>query len=403
MVTRQLTAHFKELWEQCPAEFPVFTVSFPPTEKRERETVFTEYTRKFRELEIRRETDFPGMESTRFFSGFRSFMKKVYNYTDDALDLILEPSFTGVSRSFYEQAKAFDPELTKEEIFQAMRNVWIMNGLQLLLDIPVRMEPSVFAYSLLYPYSDNLLDDPALTAQEKAAFCMRFLGRLEGKNGMGPGRPEQKISELVGIIEDQYPRDVYPDVHKSLLAIHHAQTQSIRLLHDMKPVSGDEMLNLIFDKGGSSVLADGFLVAGHPTEEQQKFFFGYGIWLQLVDDLQDLTEDTASGTMTMFSSSQNNSERAEISNRTIHFGRMVMDYLGWCSSEVYTRFSEMMVQSIELMLIQSVGLNSRFFPEDYCSRLEVYSPVGFSFLRNTRKKGTPGRMRMITRLMEANP
>jgi hypothetical protein len=75
----------------------------------------------------------------------------------------------------------------------------------------------------------------------------------------------------------------------------------------------------------------------------------------------------------------------------------------WCSSDVYVRFSEIMVQSIELMLIQSVGLNHRYFPQDYCSRMEVFSPVGFGFLRDARKKGTPGRMRMITRLMESNP
>jgi hypothetical protein len=403
MFTRQLTAHFKELWAQSPEDFPGFTSSFHPAEKREREMVFTEYTRKFRELEIRRERDQLEIDPTRFFSGFRGFMNKVYNYSDDALDLILDPSFTGVSRSFFDQAKAFDPELKKEEIFQAMRNVWIMNGLQLLLDIPVKMDPSLFSYSLLYPYSDNLLDDPAVSSQEKAAFSMRFLERLKGRNKMGPGRVERKISELVGIIEDQYPRHDYPELYKSLLAIHHAQTQSIRLLQHESPLTENEILDLVFDKGGSSVLADGFLVAGRPTEEQQKFFFGYGIWLQLVDDLQDMTEDTASGTVTLFSSSTDKTKRVERCNRIFHFGRRVMDCLKWCSSDVYARFSEMMVQSIELMLIQSVGLNHRYFPEEYCNRIEVFSPVGFDFLRDAREKGTPGRMRMITRLMELKP
>ncbi len=37
-----------------------------------------------------------------------------------------------------------------------------LDVLQLLLGIPVRVTPAIFAYSMLYPYGDNCLDDPAI-------------------------------------------------------------------------------------------------------------------------------------------------------------------------------------------------------------------------------------------------
>ena len=61
-----------------------------------------------------------------------------------------------------------------------MRNVWIMNGVQLMADVPVKITPSVFAYSMIYPYSDNFLDDPNVTEEEKQAFSKRFNQRLHG-------------------------------------------------------------------------------------------------------------------------------------------------------------------------------------------------------------------------------
>jgi hypothetical protein len=402
MFTEQLTKSCIELWALCPDSFPGFPSTFTIQEKKERETVFADYISRFKSLEVNTADSTPKIDNGRFFSAFRNFMKVVYNYTDDALDIILHPSFTEVSRSFFAKARAFDSELKRDEIYQAMRNVWIMNGLQLLLGKPVELIPSVFAFSLLYPYSDNLLDDPSISMEDKISFSRRFSERLNGQASMGENRQERKISELVDMIEREYPKSLYPDVHKSLMAIHEAQTQSLRLLKSGNPINQEEIMTLVFSKGGASVLADGYLIAGSLTPSQQKFFFGYGVWLQLVDDIQDLKEDTESGTRTLFSVPMETRHRAILSNRTIHFGRAVMEGIRYCPSDVCEMFSKVIIHSIELMLVQSVGLNNAFFPVDYCFEMEKYSPVGFRFLRDAKKKGSPVRMKMISQLMEAH-
>lgn len=138
-----------------------------------------------------------------------------------------------------------------------MRNVWIMNGIQLMVNIPVELTPSIVAYSLLYPYSDNLLDDPNVPETDKLLFSNRFEQRLKGFPIKVNDHREEKISNLVAMIEKQYRRDDFPEVYQSLLAIHAAQTQSILLQKTSQPLSEKQIVELCFAKGGTSVLADG--------------------------------------------------------------------------------------------------------------------------------------------------
>ena len=399
MDTGPYVAYFSKIWNDSPDRFPSFETAYTSAERRAREKLFTEYTGRIRDLRGEGESS-GSVDTEKFFRGFHSFMRNIYGYSEENLSLIMDQAMVDASRSFYKEARAFDPSLTREEIYQAMRNAWIMNGLQLLLGIPVRLTPSILAYSLLYPYTDNLLDDPGFSAAEKAAFSDRFEHCLRGGGVMGDNPRERSISALVEMIAGEYPRDRYPEVHESLLAIHRAQTQSLRLCKAGNGLSCGEILSISFDKGGTSVLADGFLVSGNLSPEICRFFYGYGVWLQMADDIQDLEEDLANKTTTLFSLEQAPVELASLTNRTFHFGRKVMEDIKYCHNGVSTQFGEVILQSIEIMLIQSAGLNGRFYPQEYRDKLENFSPVGFNFLTETRKKGSPGRMKLITQLMD---
>lgn len=64
----------------------------------------------------------------------------------------------------------------------------------------------------------------------------------------------------------------------------------------------DELKALTFNKGAASVVADGYLVLGRLSADQMDFLIGYGIVLQLADDLQDMTTDANVHHATLFSS-----------------------------------------------------------------------------------------------------
>jgi hypothetical protein len=99
------------------------------------------------------------------------------------------------------------------------------------------------------------------------------------------------LGRLIRMIEEEYPRPIFPDVHASLRAIHRAQIESLRL-HDAPDHDYEsELLPLTITKGGTSVLADGYLVTGDLSSSHAEAVFGYGVLLQLIDDLQDVDED----------------------------------------------------------------------------------------------------------------
>ena len=125
----------------------------------------------------------------RILSAFRAFARSALDFSEDHLGALLDHGFPEVGQEFAQAARRFDPTIRGSDIFQAMRNVWTMNGMQALLDVPVCLTPAMFAYSMLYPYTDNYLDDPAIPASGKRVFNERFGARLAGQDVVREQRP----------------------------------------------------------------------------------------------------------------------------------------------------------------------------------------------------------------------
>ena len=64
-------------------------------------------------------------------------------------------------------------------------------------------------------------------------------------------------------------------------------------------------MRISVEKGGTSVLADAYLVCGNLDTELSDLMFGFGFVLQLIDDLQDAKEDCNNNHMTVFSQELN--------------------------------------------------------------------------------------------------
>ena len=97
----------------------------------------------------------------------------------------------------------------------------------------------------------------------------------------------------------EFPRGRFPGVYASLLAIQRAQSRSLDQ-HGGKDLTDAQLLRISFEKGGSSVLTDLYLVTGNAEPLEERFAFGYGVFLQLLDDLQDVETDLAAGHETLF-------------------------------------------------------------------------------------------------------
>jgi len=299
--------------------------------------------------------------------------------------LVFADAFFAASVAFAREARAFDPGLPLESLWQALRNVWIGNSLQIVLDLPVALNPGLFAYSMLYPLTDNLLDDPRVESGAKRAFNERFGRRLAGLAVWPAGAGEAKIFRLVERIEDEFPRHAYADVHESLLAIHGGQVLSLRQQDD-PGLTDAEILAISCEKGGTSVLADLYLVAGRASASEKRFAFGYGVALQLLDDLQDVESDLAAGHQTLFTRAARRGALDAPASRLARFIDLVLDGEEWLATPELADRKDLIRRNCRTLLVGAVAEQPRRFSRRFRRTLARRWPFACRAMRRLRRR-----------------
>ena len=311
------------------------------------------------------------------FSKLREFAGSCLKYSHLEQELLFQPSFQQVTCDFVAQAHVFNPSLGTAELFQALRNVWIMNSVQMLLGQQVRLTPSVFAYSMLYPCTDNFLDDAAKSVCEKQALNAWIESRItHGKtDGDFPD-----LDRLFALIESEHPRSSSQAVCDSLLAIQHAQRRS--MAQHVAQLDSRDLLSLSIAKGGTSVMAHGYLVNGHVSECQAEFLFGFGVVLQLLDDLQDLRSDLTHEHWTTFSSAASQGQMIdELVIRLLRSLDYVLAGIDCFQSRLGGTFRKMIWRNCVLLLLAAVAHLEEFCSPRLLSWLELHSPLRFESVR----------------------
>ncbi|WP_159518169.1 class 1 isoprenoid biosynthesis enzyme [Sunxiuqinia indica] len=385
MEVLQLTNKFANIWYQTNDSNANFGNPIGGCEKKSKEAFVDRFFMSMKKLD---DDEISALAESDWFDEFvltqlRALFQDAFSYEHNEINLMFSAEMMKSTKAFSKQVRDLDPELPVESVFQACRNVWIMNGLQLILGYPVELTPSVFAYSMLYPYTDNYVDDPSISTFDKYEFSQRFANRIAGKPVKAKSEQERKIYHMIELIEGQFDRNDYPEVFESLLGIHRAQTDSMQLQHDA--VTPEQALNICLAKGGASVLADGYLVAGKLTAEEKDFLFGYGAYLQLLDDIQDVKEDLEGGLMTTFSLLAKDQKLDAIVYKTYNFGEQVLDYSKEILDRVDLDFKGLLQKSILLFFVESVVVDAQYYSKSFQQELETVAPLSFDYVERRRK------------------
>lgn len=307
-----------------------------------------------------------------------------YLFDEPFLEFFLEKGYLKSAQDFFLMAKEKDGNLTLEEVFQAMRNVWIMNSLQLIWDLPLEITPSVYAYSMLYPYTDNFLDDPEVSDLGKKQFNQKLSDLIQGIPQTSNNFHQKRVFQLISEIENQYPRDRFPMVYEGLGLIQDAQILSLSQ-DQSETLTKENLLELSFYKGGSSVLGDACLVKGALNPQEITFTFNYGTFLQLIDDLQDVEEDCANGHQTLFNT------------RPVHHFLddhvlALISYLTTItkpndSDSAMTQYMMRIIGSCtRLMVMSSLGKTPNLISKPLYQKLEAISKVHLDFYSSIEKE-----------------
>lgn len=312
-----------------------------------------------------------------FYQCINEFNNK-FNFinTEDNKDF-----FEGIKRTtnkFLKDSKSFNSGFGINDIIQAMRNVWIMNLLQWLFNIDVKYTQSIFAYSMLYPYTDNYLDSIEISDNEKEKINLRFKKRIQGDNIEPYNDYEKDIYKLFSIIEKEYPREEYLDIYDSLILIQKAQEESMRQKGRFIPYHKD-VLGISFKKGGASVLSDAYLVLGTLSDEIKDFSFGYGTLLQLCDDLQDCLEDYEEWNMTIFSQTFKNWKLDSLTNKLINYLLKIIEKSNKITKDKDK--SEFIFKNILYLIFSSIAENKNLYSRNYFRNIDRFCDVRLNYLK----------------------
>jgi hypothetical protein len=389
-----------ELWNRSSIRRPEDGQRYSPTEQQRREKAYDEALQAVeREIKQAPRTKAERIETqNRIVAAFARFSATALDLEQDAIELLTD-DFLPVGTKLARVARRFEG-LSMADIIQACRNAWTACGLQPLLGTAVQLTPSITGYSLLYPYSDNYLDQDGVPNDEKLRFSERFRRLLQGEELALANRRERALQLLIAMIDGQYPRVRYPQVFESLLAIHRAQEQSVEQPGIGGYSSNIEVLQRSCAKGGSSVVADASLVHGWLDERESRFAFEWGVLLQLGDDLQDMREDMKRGSMTLFSRGATlNKPLDSLVVQLLSFGEEVGARMDGLPNGDET-LKALLKMSWRSLIITAIAHSHEFFSSGFLAEAERCSPFRFEFLRAQQER-LASRQGLYTMLFDA--
>ena len=203
-----------------------------------------------------------------------------FGWPDGYRRLLFGDAFYESSVAFVRQARAFDSSSTLDDLWQAMRNVWIGNNLQMRLGVPVRLTQGLFAYSMLYPVTDN----------------------------------------------------------------------------------------------------------GDATIDQERFAFGYGVFLQLLDDLQDVTADRINGHHTLFTLAAEAGTVDDLTARLMNFIDVVLDRERAAAGAETSDCLDLIRRNCHCMLATVISAQPAMFSRRFRRSVERQWPLSFRAMRRLRRR-----------------
>lgn len=368
-----LLNYYKELWYELPSTTSVHT---PVSKRRQKANNKSLIALKRQLIQLFKENKNQSIQSSldkddrdTVKSQALAFMTDTLGLPVNAVDTLDEESYYQVTMTFIERARESCPDLDLEGITQALRNMWVIMALQIYMNEPVALTDAAFGYSMLYPLTDNYMDDPDITTDHKKTFNKRFYLKIKDNAGEGENPSEKLIFHMIDLIGSDYDRLAYPQVTESLLAILDGQNKSLDQ-HNLSSPYDIDLLGYTFYKGGTSVLADAYLVRGRLTEEESLFAFGYGAILQLADDLEDMDCDMLNQHHTTANIHSRLGNMDTYFDKYCRFISTVFERHYEQDTDRQKALSRLLDASINYLLMSAVYSNSHHFSREWFKQFE---------------------------------
>jgi hypothetical protein len=276
--------------------------------------------------------------------------------------------------------RSFAPELTLEDIGQALRNYIVYAMFKVIHQTKTGFSMAGFGYSMLYPFTDNYIDNTKNSPEDKSEYNTLIRDKIAGREIHPRTIHQQKTCDLLQAIESEYPRDQITPAFHLLHMMLEAQENSLRQQHRGVLLSEEERLDISLYKGGISVLIDRFFVRKELTEEDILMYLGLGFFLQLADDLQDIGSDSRQGYQTLLTVDVSPDKEEKLVNKMLH---LVHNTMGSFEAE-NNLFKNFVLANCYQLVYTSVIGSREFFSKEYLDRIEKHLPVSCAFYERVK-------------------
>lgn len=396
---RQLqTQEIKAVWEAQPDRFPDFLAEnadlFPhitPAQKKENEALVQDFSQKMQKKLRQKPKDKAAQDALEqeLEADLMELLEKekilsLYNWMDRQQ---LE-AFKREAKHFTNSVRAFDESLRPAQIWQTLRNYFIY---AMILDMQGKEQHAgdpILAYSLLYPYTDNYIDDARITRQDKERYNRMIASKLRDEAVTPHNALEEKTCRLLDMILTAYEGSARKKIMETLLELLEAQNNSIR--QQKTPLTEAQILEISIRKGSTSVLADYLFAATDWREYEENFYLKFGFLLQLVDDLQDIEEDRNAGSQTLMTGAESRQQLEQYTNRLLWFSwHVIRDF-----EPVNPGLKRFVLKHCVEISLLTAAANQQFFSREYLKALETYLPFSLDFLKKMKKQMLQSRQKM---------
>ncbi len=385
----------KAEWEKQPEAFPVFLEKHPEIfpavgdmQKKENEALIEEFSARMQKKAEQRPEGKEGLKQweQEMEQELKCFLEKEKMLSlSEWINPVLFHEFEKETKHFIDRVRGFDADLNAGQIWQAMRNYFIYAMIVEMQGERQNAANPILAYSLLYPYTDNYIDDKTTTKEEKERYNRMIARKLKGEPVLVQSALEEKTCRLLDMIGDAYEGEAKKKVIGTLLQLLEAQNYSIR--QQKAGISEDEILGISIWKGSTSVLADYLFATQDWREKEEGFYLRFGFLLQLVDDLQDMEEDKKEGSHTMMIKAAEQKRLEGQVNRLLWF---IWDTVRAFEPRNPGLKGFVLKNCVEITLL-SVAMSAQHFLKEYIKALEPYLPLSVEFIKKMKKQQKKGK------------
>ena len=289
-------------------------------------------------------------------------------------------------------AKQHVPTMPYKDIQRAAANIWPMLSLQGLDSKKLRITNSMIGYSMLYPLSDDIVDDNTIPKSEKQSFIQRFARLISHGDSKVEYDREIDVWKMFSLIELDWNRKKHPLVYRLMSELFTAQIDSQRQFGG--PVHGKpipefaDVWEITVRKGALSILCDAFLVNGKVSRSDASFASHFGTITQFLNDIRSIDSDLAEGQYT------------PMNMMYVKYGNMdgIIDYVyhyfkttfenpihlkgnHYRQSKKRSLFFKVMLDFLGNKLLESVGMNSEKFSQEFLVKIEAGSVLPLQTLK----------------------